>query len=293
MTARTQGATGKGKPVPKSTATEMMVRVRRALWLVLGMLSLSLLLVVLGLYTTTRTESLNVSGYTSGVILTLGSFLGLLGLCLEENRRQLLTAAIVFLSFGIITSFLCLVIDGAFIVLNMDMRPLKAGRCQYYSSGSGYIYENFYTSVLCWSPVESCNMTVRSGTCYCCDLYNCANGGYLSNYYEFVGVQSCEEVFTLYVLIWTLSSLNLVAFFTGIFSTAVLGNIKKSRSGSPATESTASSPTAPLLMDANTHTVHHLHPTASVYFPPAEGPAAPQSFPSPLGPHTSPTRLLP
>lgn len=30
-----------------------------------------------------------------------------------------------------------------------DMRPLKAGRCQYYSSGggNGYVYENFYTSV--------------------------------------------------------------------------------------------------------------------------------------------------
>lgn len=28
-----------------------------------------------------------------------------------------------------------------------DMRPLKAGRCQHYSSGNGYIYENFYTSV--------------------------------------------------------------------------------------------------------------------------------------------------
>lgn len=48
----------------------MMARVRRALWLVLGMLSLSLLLVVLGVYSTTRTESLNVTGYTSGVIVS-------------------------------------------------------------------------------------------------------------------------------------------------------------------------------------------------------------------------------
>ncbi|KAG8002103.1 hypothetical protein GBF38_012457, partial [Nibea albiflora] len=107
-----------------------------------------------------------------------------------------------------------------------DMRPLKAGRCQYYSSGSSYIYENFYTVVSCWNPTESCNMTIRSGTCYCCDLYNCANGDYLSNYYEFVGVQSCEEVFTLYVFIWALTGLNLVAFFTGILTTAVLGSIK-------------------------------------------------------------------
>uniref|UniRef100_A0A673AWN6 Si:dkey-283j8.1 n=1 Tax=Sphaeramia orbicularis TaxID=375764 RepID=A0A673AWN6_9TELE len=186
-------------------ASELMVRVRRALWLVLGMLSMSLLVVALGVYTTTRTESLNVTGYTSGVILT---------------------AAIVFLSFGVITSFLCLVIDGVCIVLSMDMRPLRAGRCQFYSSGSNYIYENFYMSVSCWSLEESCNLTVRSGTCYCCDLYNCANGGYLSNYYEFVGVQSCEEVFTLYILIWSLTGLNLVVFFMGILTTAVLGSIK-------------------------------------------------------------------
>ncbi|XP_054459953.1 transmembrane protein 255B [Anoplopoma fimbria] len=288
MTARILGATGRDKPVPKSRATEMMVRVRRALWLVLGMLSLSLLLVVLGVYTTTRTESLNVTGYTSGVILTLGSFLGLLGLLLEENRKQLLTAAIVFLSFGIITSFLCLVIDGVGIVLNMDMRPLKAQRCQYYSSGGSYIYENFYTSVPCWSPKESCSMTIRSGTCYCCDLYDCANGGYLSNYYEFVGVRSCEEVFTLYILIWTLAGLNLVAFFTGILTTAVLGSIKDLRSSGPVirhSESTASSPTAPLLTDANTHGVHLLHSGATMYFPPAAGTAASQSFPSSSAPH--------
>ncbi|XP_041797195.1 transmembrane protein 255B isoform X2 [Chelmon rostratus] len=288
MTARIQGATGKNKPVQRSRATEMMVRVRRALWLVLGMLSLSLLLVVLGAYTTTRTESLNVSGYTSGVILTLGSFLGLLGLCLEENCKQLLRAAIVFLSFGIIASFLCLMIDGVCIVLNMDMRPLKAGRCQYYSSGNSYIYENFYTPVLCWNAKESCNLTIRSGTCYCCDLYDCANGGYLSNYYEFVGVRSCDEVYTLYILIWTLAGLNLLAFFNGILTTAVLGSIKAA-SSNLVTESsgcTASSPTAPLLMDANTHSVHQLHPGTSMYFPPAEGTAASQSFPSSSTAHT-------
>ncbi|XP_023255509.1 transmembrane protein 255B-like isoform X2 [Seriola lalandi dorsalis] len=254
MTARIKGAAGRDKPVPQSRATEMIVRVRRALWLVLGMLSLSLLLVVLGVYTTTRTESLNVTGYTSGVILTLGSFLGLLGLRLEENRKQLLTAAIVFLSFGIITSFLCLVIDGVCIVLNMDMRPLRAERCQYYSSGTSYVYENFYTSVSCWNLKESCTMTVRSGTCYCCDLYDCANGGYLNNYYEFVGVRSCEEVFTLYILICTLTGLNLVALFTGILTTAVLGSIKDSG--------------------------------ASMYFTPAEKTAASQSFPSASTPHS-------
>ncbi|XP_029374064.1 transmembrane protein 255B [Echeneis naucrates] len=281
MTAKIQRRSD--KPEPKSRATGMAVRLGTALWLVLAMLALSLLLVVLGVYTTTRTESLNVTGYASGVILTLGSFLGLLGLCLEENRKQLLMAAIIFLSVGIITSFVCLVIDGACIVLNMDMRPLRAERCQYYSSGTSYVYENFYTSVSCWNLMESCTMTVRSGTCYCCDLYNCANGGYLNNYYEFVGVQSCEDVFTLYILIWTLTGLNLVAFFTGILTTAVLGSIKNKRNSYPVTEpsgSTASSPTAPLLTDTNTHTAHQLHSGDSMYFPPTEKTAVPQSFSS-------------
>ncbi|XP_055370287.1 transmembrane protein 255B isoform X2 [Betta splendens] len=243
-----------------------MSRIRRAVWLVLAMLGLSLLLVVLGVYTTTRTKSLDVTGYTSGVILTLGSFLGLLGLCLKENCKQLLTAAILFLSLGIVASFLCVMIDGVCVALNMDVRPLRAERCQHYSSGSSYIYENLYTSVSCWSLTESCNITVRSGTCYCCDLYDCANGDYLSNYYEFVGVRSCGDVFTLYVLIWVLTGLNLAAFFAGILTTAVLGSMKDLRDSSPATEpsySTLPSPTAPLLMDANTHnTVHHLHPVS-------------------------------
>lgn len=135
-----------------------------------------------------------------------------------------------------------------YLLVWQDMRPLKAGRCQYYGSGSSYVYENFYTSVSsnvrhhdmipavtgndcpkyrdkkclkepdkrkeklgttakafesrrsfdrnvsrvvtnlvatlqtviscfkvsCWNPKETCNMTVRSGTCYCCDLYDCA-----------------------------------------------------------------------------------------------------------------------
>ncbi|XP_004075864.2 transmembrane protein 255B-like [Oryzias latipes] len=255
MTARIQAAAGKLQTsVFLSKTTEAMLRVRKALWLVLGMLSLSLLLVVLGIYTTTITESVVVTGYTSGVILTLGCFLGILGLLLDENRRQLLTAAIVFLSLGIITSFFCLLIDGVSIVLNMDMRPLNAGRCQYYSSGRSYIYENFFATVSCQNLKESCSLTVRSRTCYCCDLYDCANGGYLSNYYEFVGVESCEDVFTLYVFIWVLAGLNLMAFFTGILTTAVLGSVKSVRSY-PVTESTESrnsSPTAPLLMDANT-----------------------------------------
>lgn len=40
-------------------------------------------------------------------------------------------------------------VESPFSFFWQDMRPLKAGRCQYYSSSGsyGYIYENFYTSV--------------------------------------------------------------------------------------------------------------------------------------------------
>ncbi|XP_036441307.1 transmembrane protein 255B isoform X3 [Colossoma macropomum] len=218
----------KNNRTDKNTHSTDVVRMKRrkALQLVSGMLSLSLLIVALGIYTSTRTESLSITGYASGAILAFGSFLGMLGLCLEENRKQLLIAAIVFLSVGILTSFLCLVVDGVFILLNIDMRPMKAGRCQFYTSGNSYMYENYYASVPCQGLTESCSLKVRSGTCYCCDLYDCANGGYLNNYYEFVGVQSCEDVLSLYVLIWILTLLNLLAFILAILTTAVLGSIK-------------------------------------------------------------------
>ncbi|XP_016371481.1 transmembrane protein 255B [Sinocyclocheilus rhinocerous] len=279
-----------------AAADAVRMRRRKAQWLVSGMLSLSLLIVVMGIYTSTRTESVSITGYISGIILAFGSFLGVLGLCLEENRKQLLIAAIVFLSFGIIASFLCLVIDGVFILLNIDMRPVKAGRCQFYTSGNSYIYENYYATVPCRGLTESCNMKVRSGTCYCCDLYDCANGGYLNNYYEFVGVQSCQEVFSLYILLWVLTTLNLLAFVCGILTTAVLGSIKDMKSGLVSLDvsqwggsslfsfdgASCSSPTAPLLMDPNSHTGHQLYPRASLYVSPA-APAATGSSVSPGG----------
>uniref|UniRef100_A0A8C7U5V6 Si:dkey-283j8.1 n=1 Tax=Oncorhynchus mykiss TaxID=8022 RepID=A0A8C7U5V6_ONCMY len=246
-----------------SQAELMKRRNRMAIWLVLVMLCLSLVLVILGIYTTTRTESLSITGYTSGVILAFGSFLGVLGLCLEENRKQLLVAAIVFLSFGIIASFLCLVVDGVFIVFNV-VSNVAAPRVSFNSTRS--------QGVPCQGLTESCTMKVRSGTCYCCDLYDCANGGYMNNYYEFVGVRSCGDVLSLYVLIWVLTSLNLVAFFLGILTTAVLGSIKDQRSSSVTLLSShlseggcLSSPTAPLLMD-NTNKGHqHLYPVSHIH----------------------------
>ncbi|KAG7471027.1 hypothetical protein MATL_G00120090 [Megalops atlanticus] len=290
------------KPTPTPSPADLMKRRRkRALWLVVAMLCMALLTVALGIYTTTRTESLSVTGYTSGVILAFGSFLGVLGLCLEENRKQLLVASIVFLSFGIVASFFCVVVDGVFILLSIDMRPLRAGRCQFYTSGNSYIYENYYASVPCQGLMESCNMKVRSGTCYCCDLYDCANGGYLNNHYEFVGVRNCQDVLYLYTLIWVLALLNLAAFILGILTTAVLGSIKDMKictvspdmgsqlpSLGPKDSGGILSPTAPLLPDT---VGHSLYPSASLYFTPTVGTEVSQSSMSDtprLDPHPPP-----
>ncbi|XP_062407859.1 transmembrane protein 255B [Sardina pilchardus] len=274
-------ATEQGNAASEFTSTELLRKRRRrkALWLVLGLLCLSLVTVAMGTYCSTRTESLSITGYISGVILAFGSFLGVLGLRLEENRKQLLVASIVFLSFGIMASFLSVVVDGVFILLSVDIRPLRAGRCQFYTSGNSFIYENYYASVPCQGLMETCSMKVRSGTCYCCDLYDCANGGYLNNYYEFVGVQSCQEVLSLYVCMWLLTSLNLLAFVLAIMTTAVLGSIKDLKKGMVGPESTrggffaplsplgesASLPSAPLLADPSLQPRDQLYPRASLY----------------------------
>lgn len=49
------------------------LKVRRARLLALSMLSLSVLLVLLGLYTSTRAENLSVSGYGSGAVVSRSS----------------------------------------------------------------------------------------------------------------------------------------------------------------------------------------------------------------------------
>ncbi|XP_057204280.1 transmembrane protein 255B isoform X3 [Triplophysa rosa] len=243
---------------PPHTVTDSVVmRRRKAQWLVSVMLCLSLVIVVLGIYTSTRTESVSITGYTSGIILAFGSFLGVLGLILEENRKKLLVAAIVFLSFGIISSFLCLVVDGVFILLTIDVRPLRAGRCQFYNSGNSYIYENYYAT-------------------------------------------SCQDVLSLYVLLWVLTVLNLLGFVTGILTTAVLGSIKDMRSGGVCPDvprwggssllsfegGNCSSPTAPLLMEASSQIGHQLYPRASLYISPASAGSSVQQTGSSYTSHT-------
>lgn len=158
--------------------------------------------------------------------LGFGAFLGIIGINLVENRRQMLVAAIVFISFGVVAAFCCAIVDGVFAAQHIEPRPLAAGRCQFYSSGVGYLHDVYQTEVTCHSLSGRCQLRVRSNTCYCCDLYSCESTEHPPLYYEFVGVSSCRDVLHLYRLLWASAALNVLGLFLGIVTAAVLGAFK-------------------------------------------------------------------
>ncbi|XP_071467770.1 transmembrane protein 255B isoform X4 [Marmota flaviventris] len=108
----------------------------------------------------------------------------------------------------------------------IEPRPLSAGRCQFYSSGAGYLYDVYQTEVTCYSFNGKCQLKVRSNTCYCCDLYTCESAEPSPTYYEFVGVRSCQDVVHLYRLLWVSMVLNVLGLCVGIITAAVLGAFK-------------------------------------------------------------------
>ncbi|PNI38117.1 TMEM255B isoform 5 [Pan troglodytes] len=171
-------------------------RKKTSLWFVGSLLLVSVLIVTVGLAATTRTENVTVGGYYPGIILGFGSFLGIIGINLVENRRQ------------------------------MEPRPLTTGRCQFYSSGVGYLYDVYQTEVTCHSLDGKCQLKVRSNTCYCCDLYACGSAEPSPAYYEFIGVSGCQDVLHLYRLLWASAVLNVLGLFLGIITAAVLGAFK-------------------------------------------------------------------
>ncbi|XP_048196997.1 transmembrane protein 255B isoform X2 [Perognathus longimembris pacificus] len=201
-------------------------RKKTSLWFVGSLLLVSTLILTIGLAATTRTENVTVGGYYPGIILGFGAFLGLIGINLVENRRQMLVAAIVFISFGVVAAFCCAIVDGVFAARHIELRPLSTGRCQFYSSGTGYLYDVYETEVTCYSLNGRCQLKVRSNTCYCCDLYACGSTEHSPAYYEFVGVQSCQDVAHLYRLLWVSTVLNVLGLCTGIITAAVLGAFK-------------------------------------------------------------------
>ncbi|XP_003970652.1 transmembrane protein 255A isoform X3 [Takifugu rubripes] len=210
-------------------------RKRKSIVVTALLLVVSVLILVFGLAATTRTQNITVGGYYPGVILGFGSFLGIIGAHLIENKRQMLVASIVFISFGVVAAFCCAIVDGVFAARHIDLRPLYAGRCAYHSSETASDQD-----VPCQtSSRTSCNLRVKSNTCYCCELYNCGNRvEVIGGYHEYTDVKSCKDVVHLYHLLWSATILNIVALFLGIITAAVLGGFKD-MTPSAATESTS------------------------------------------------------
>ncbi|XP_039405521.1 transmembrane protein 255B isoform X3 [Corvus cornix cornix] len=171
-------------------------RKKTSLWFTVALLVVSVFILTIGLAATTRTENVTVGGYYPGIVLGFGSFLGIVGIYLVENRRQI------------------------------EPRPLYNKRCQFYSSGIGFLYDAYQTEVTCHTLNSKCQLKIKSNTCYCCDLYNCENSDQSSSYYEFLGVSSCQDVVHLYRLLWSSTVLNIIGLFLGIITAAILGAFK-------------------------------------------------------------------
>ncbi|RXN07397.1 transmembrane protein 255A-like isoform X2 [Labeo rohita] len=197
------GLNAQGSGIPISDAMgSFKRRKRKSIIVTVMLLIVSILILVFGLAATTRTQNITVGGYYPGVILV---------------------ASIVFISFGVVAAFCCAIVDGVFAARHIDLRPLYAGRCEYYSSGTA-----FDLDVHCNTASRvSCPLRVKSNTCYCCDLYNCGNRVELrGGYHEYTEVRSCQDVVHLYHLLWSATILNIVALFLGIITAAVLGGFK-------------------------------------------------------------------
>uniref|UniRef100_A0A8D2BJ39 Transmembrane protein 255B n=1 Tax=Sus scrofa TaxID=9823 RepID=A0A8D2BJ39_PIG len=215
------------RPLALLDTTEGFARRKKtSLWFVGSLLVVSTFILTLGLTANTRTENVAVGGYYPGIVLGFGSFLGIIGIHLVENRRQMLVAAVVFISFGVVAAFCCAIVDGVFAARHIEPRPLVAGRCQFYSSEVGYLHDVYQTEVTCHSLNGQCQLKVKGDTCYCCDLYNCQSAEHPATYYEFVGVSSCQDVLHLYRLLWASAVLNVLGLFLGIVTAAVLGAFK-------------------------------------------------------------------
>uniref|UniRef100_A0A3P8V3W2 Transmembrane protein 255B n=1 Tax=Cynoglossus semilaevis TaxID=244447 RepID=A0A3P8V3W2_CYNSE len=207
-------------------ADQYQRRRRTALWMTVALLVLALVVLTVGLVSATRTDNVPVSGYYPGISLSCGAFLGIIGIHLVENRRPMLIAAIIFISIGVIVSFLCAIVDGIIASEYIDIRPLQEDMCDFYSSASGYFYDNYYTEVTCRSFNKACQLKMKSNTCYCCYLYNCESTYEDAAYFAFTGVSSCWDVIHLYRLMWTSVVLNIMALILGIITAAILGAYK-------------------------------------------------------------------
>ncbi|XP_051877421.1 transmembrane protein 255A isoform X3 [Pristis pectinata] len=215
---------------------------KRASLLVSGALLIaSVLILTVGLAATTRTLNVSVGGYYPGVILGFGSFLGLIGSNLLENKRQMLVASIVFISFGVVASFCCAIVDGVFAARHIDIRPFHAGRCQYYSSGTPYPSDDY-------NAEEGCGDFGKGAKGVYQDAAWIRGRDTLGGYYEYNDVGSCQEVIHLYHLLWSSTILNIVGLFLGIITAAVLGSFKDMQTPTASRITYAPDPPPPPIM---------------------------------------------
>uniref|UniRef100_A0A3Q2QUT2 Transmembrane protein 255A n=1 Tax=Fundulus heteroclitus TaxID=8078 RepID=A0A3Q2QUT2_FUNHE len=169
-------------------------RKRKSITVTVMLLIVSVLILIFGLAATTRTQNITVGGYYPGLILV---------------------ASIVFISFGAVAAFCCAIVDGVFAVF-----PHRAGKRKRHDVVCD-------PQVPCQTARSSCNLRVKSNTCYCCDLYNCGSRGeVMGGYHEYTDVKSCQDVVHLYYLLWSATIMNIVALFLGIITAAVLGGFK-------------------------------------------------------------------
>ncbi|XP_059214390.1 transmembrane protein 255B [Centropristis striata] len=257
-------------------AVNYQQRRKTALWMTVCLLGLSLVVLAVGLISATRTDNVPVAGYYSGITLSFGAVLGIVGIHLLENRKPMLVASIIFISLGVVASFFCAIVDGIIASKFIDTRPLLEDMCDFYSSGAGYAYDSYYTEVSCRSFDKTCKLKLRSNTCYCCYLYNCDSQEYHTKYYGFTGVSSCWDVIHLHRLLWASVVLNVIGLFLGITTAAILGAYKDMQKPTPPL---APSPAPPPHMLYNP-TQHML--TYAGFYPSGQSLPAYPNYPIPM-----------
>ncbi|CAO2622610.1 Transmembrane protein 255A [Lemmus lemmus] len=225
-------------------------RKRNSIYVTVTLLIVSMLILTVGLAATTRTQNVTVGGYYPGVILGFGSFLGIIGSNLIENKRQMLVASIVFISFGVIAAFCCAIVDGVFAAKHIPLvhTPIPEDQSSHPVLASPIVI--LHLQVNCPQLSRGlCTPRIRGNTCFCCDLYNCGKVEITGGYYEYIDVSSCQDIIHLYHLLWSATILNIVGLFLGIITAAVLGGFKDMN------------PTLPALNCS----VENAHPTVSYY----------------------------
>ncbi|MED6255550.1 hypothetical protein ATANTOWER_011315 [Ataeniobius toweri] len=114
MPPRSHSLQSSGLTLSETSMGSFKRRKRKSITVTVMLLVVSVLILIFGLAATTRTQNITVGGYYPGVILGFGSFLGIIGAHLIENKRQMLVASIVFISFGAVAAFCCAIVDGVF-----------------------------------------------------------------------------------------------------------------------------------------------------------------------------------